>query len=210
GVVPVNEETLDALTRAAHALKDAGLVLKEERPPGVERGPELWTKLFARAASGYLREFYEGRENLAGADARFLLSSSAAADAAPPLLDDFLDAWNERDCLRAALLEWMKETPLIVAPVGALEAFAHGSRKVRVREQSLSIFRAFGYAQTYNVYGLPAASVPCGRTRAGLPIGVQIIGRPFAEETVLAAARILEDALGGWTQPAEKSMNAER
>lgn len=209
GVVKVNEETLDALKRAAHALKDAGLVVNEERPPGVERGPLLWTKLFSRAASVYLRRFYEGEETQAGADARFLLESAAAADAAPPLLDDFLDAWNERDCLRAALLEWMKETPLIVAPVGAVEAFAHGTRKVRVEEETLSVFRAFGHAQTYNVYGLPAASVPAGRTRAGLPTGVQIIGRPFAEEMVLAAARIVEAALGGWTQPAEESMNAE-
>ncbi|HEX8491498.1 MAG TPA: amidase [Pyrinomonadaceae bacterium] len=210
GVVPVNEETLDALKRVAHALKDAGLVVKEERPPGVERGPELWTKLFARAAANYLRRFYEGLEREAGADARFLLASAAAADSAPPLLDDFLLAWDERDCLRAALLEWMKETPLIVAPVGAVEAFAHGARKVRVEEQTLSVFRAFGYAQTYNVYGLPSASVPAGRTREGLPIGVQIIGRPFAEGTVLAAARIVESALGGWTQPAEERMNAER
>jgi Asp-tRNA(Asn)/Glu-tRNA(Gln) amidotransferase A subunit family amidase len=34
-----------------------------------------------------------------------------------------------------------------------------------------------------------------------LPIGVQIIGRPFAEETVLVAAAIIEEALGGWQAP---------
>jgi Asp-tRNA(Asn)/Glu-tRNA(Gln) amidotransferase A subunit family amidase len=51
------------------------------------------------------------------------------------------------------------------------------------------------------VLGLPSVSVPAGRTREGLPIGVQIIGRPFAESTVLAAASILEESLGGWAQP---------
>jgi amidase len=189
-VSPVNEETKAAVQAAARALADAGLVVEERRPPGVERGPELWPRLFARAAANQLRLAYEGREEAAGADARFLLSASAAA--APQELDDFLAAWDERDCLRAELLRWMKETPLIVAPVGSVEAFEHGARKVSVDGEAVSVFRAFGYAQTFNVFGLPAVCVPAGRTRAGLPIGVQLIGRPFAEEMVLAAAALLE------------------
>jgi len=69
----------------------------------------------------------------------------------------------------------------------------------------MSVFRAFGYAQTYNVYGLPSVCVPAARTKMGLPIGVQIIGRPFEEEAVLAAAFIVEEALGGWQPPADLS-----
>jgi Asp-tRNA(Asn)/Glu-tRNA(Gln) amidotransferase A subunit family amidase len=40
--------------------------------------------------------------------------------------------------------------------------------------------------------------VPAGLTEAGLPLGVQIVGRPHAEGEVLAAARVVEEALGGW------------
>ncbi len=200
GVSPVSRETLAAVKRVAGALADAGLIVEEARPPGVERGPELWTKLFARAAQNYLRRVYEGQEQLAGADARFLLA--VAKDAPPPALDDFLDAWNERDQLRHELLRWMTETPLIVAPVGATQAFEHGARRVQTEEQSVSVFRSFSYSQTYNVYGLPAVSVPAGRTPEGLPVGVQIIGRPFAEEMVLEAAAIVEAALGSWSPPA--------
>jgi len=57
------------------------------------------------------------------------------------------------------------------------------------------VFRAFSYAQTYNVFGLPAVTVPAGQSDTGLPIGIQIIARPFAEATALAAAAIVEDAL---------------
>jgi amidase len=200
GATPVNEETRAAVQSAARALEDAGLSVEEERPPGVGRGPELWSRLFARAAADGLRLAYEGREDAAGADARFLLSATARA--APQTLDDFLAAWNERDGLRTELLRWMEETPLIVAPVGCVEAFEHGARKVQVEGQAVSVFRAFGYSQTFNVFGLPVVSVPVGRTRLGLPVGVQLIGRPFAEETVLAAAAVLEAALGGFTPPA--------
>jgi Asp-tRNA(Asn)/Glu-tRNA(Gln) amidotransferase A subunit family amidase len=200
GVSPVSRETLAAVKRVAGALADAGLIVEEARPPGVERGPELWTKLFARAAQNYLRQAYEGQEHLAGADARFLLA--VAAEALPPALDDFLDAWNERDLLRRELLRWMTKTPLIIAPVGAGVAFEHGARRVQAGEQSVSVFRSFGYSQTYNVYGLPAVAVPAGRTPEGLPVGVQVIGRPFAEEMLLEAAAIVEAALGGWSLPA--------
>ncbi|MBA3767777.1 MAG: amidase, partial [Acidobacteria bacterium] len=78
---------------------------------------------------------------------------------------------------------------------------AHGTRRIETGGQSTSVFRAFGYSQTYNVYGLPSVSLPAARTRDGLPIGVQIIGRPFEEEAVLAAAFVVEEALGGWQPP---------
>ena len=102
---------------------------------------------------------------------------------------------------RAALLDWMKATPLLIAPVGATPAYKNGTLKVMVGERTMSTFRAFSYSQTFNAFDLPAVVVPAGRSMEGLPIGVQIIGRPFAEEMVLAAAAIVEEALGGWQMP---------
>jgi Asp-tRNA(Asn)/Glu-tRNA(Gln) amidotransferase A subunit family amidase len=52
-----------------------------------------------------------------------------------------------------------------------------------------------------NLSGLPAVVVPAGKTSAGLPIGVQIVGRPFAESEILAVATVIERALGGYTRP---------
>jgi Asp-tRNA(Asn)/Glu-tRNA(Gln) amidotransferase A subunit family amidase len=125
----------------------------------------------------------------------------AALDKAPsPPLDEFVKAQVERRDLRAAFIQWMRATPLVIAPVGAVPAFEHGARRVDVEGQGMSVFRAFGYSRAVNVLGFPSVSVPAGRTREGLPIGVQIIGRPFAEEAVLAAASIIEESLGGWVQ----------
>ncbi|HVF51517.1 MAG TPA: amidase [Pyrinomonadaceae bacterium] len=199
GIAPVTVETEQAVERAAHALARAGLDVRHERPPHVEQGQRLWLELFAPATRQMLRAEFAGREDAGGPSVRMLLERRSSAPEAS--LADYFRAWTERDRLRGALVEWMKETPLLVAPVGAAPAFAHGARTVSVGAQELSIFRAFSYAQTCNTYDLPAVAVPAGQTGEGLPVGVQIIGRPRAERSVLAAARIVEAALGGWQRP---------
>jgi Asp-tRNA(Asn)/Glu-tRNA(Gln) amidotransferase A subunit family amidase len=199
GNVPVTPETREAVVSAARALEEAGLIVSEGRPPGIERGPDLWSGLFQRAAQHHLRESYAGREESAGPLARAVLKMAASAPV--QTLDQFIDAWQERDRLRVELVGWMETTPLIIAPVGATHAFEHEARKVVVEGEELSIFRAFGYSQTFNAYNLPAVCVPAGRSREGLPIGVQLVGQPGAEEFILAAARIIEERLGGWQPP---------
>ena len=199
GVAPVSEETRRAVETAARGLRDAGLLTEEIRPPGIERGHDLWLKLFSRASVVQLRNVYAGQEEKGGEFVRWRLAT--ADDKPAPSLDEYISSWLERDRLRAALVEWMEETPLIVAPVGATPAYSHDTQKVIVGEHVMSTFRAFSYSQTFNVFDLPVVVVPAGRTSEGLPIGVQIVGRPFAEETVLAAAAIIEDALGGWQAP---------
>jgi Asp-tRNA(Asn)/Glu-tRNA(Gln) amidotransferase A subunit family amidase len=192
-------ETEQAIQAALRALGEAGLNVVEEVPPGLERAGALWPALFSHASMIQLRAVYAGHEERAGAVVRAVLSS--AGNSSQPSVDDSAGAWTERDALRFALIKWMKTTPLIIAPVGATPAFKHGSRRVTVGEEDLSVFRAFSHARACNVLDLPCVSVPVGRTREGLPLGVQIIGSPFAEEAVLAAASIIEEALGGWIQP---------
>jgi amidase len=199
GVSPVSDETRSAVETAARALAGARLVVDDRRPPGVERGHDLWLKLFSRASVVQLRNVYAGHEEQGGDFVRWRLAT--ADDTPTPSLDDYISSWLERDRLRAALVEWMEETPLIVAPVGAVPAYRHDTHKVTVGNRTISAFRAFSYSQTFNVFDLPVVVVPAGRSSEGLPIGVQIVGRPFAEDAVLAAAAIIEATLGGWRPP---------
>ena len=212
--VPVTEETTKAIKAAAKALSETGLEVNEAKPPGVSEGPRLWIALFSRAAREQLQEFYRGRESEAGplvspaleAEAREENELGAKIERAEALAG----ALVERERLREEILRWMKTTPLVVMPVGSVPAFAHGASRVDVRGKSLSIFRAFGYAHAANVFGLPSAVVPAGSSAEGLPIGVQIIGRPFEERTVLAAAAVIEEALGGWQRPPSSSSELHR
>jgi amidase len=193
GVVPVTEETSRAVATAARVLADAGFITEERRPPHVERGNELWLKLFSRASVVQLRQVYAGRESEGGSFVSWRLSS--AGQTPPPTIDEYIAGWMERDRAREELLRWMETTPIIVAPVGATPAYEHDTLKVTVRGETFGTFRAFSYAQTFNVFDLPVVTVPAGRSAEGLPIGVQIVGRPNAEELVLAVAEIVEEAL---------------
>ncbi|HYJ87370.1 MAG TPA: amidase [Pyrinomonadaceae bacterium] len=199
GVSPVTDQTRKAVEQAAQALSDAGLVTENILPPGIERGHEMWLKLFSRASVVQLRNVYAGNEDKAGDFVRWRLAT--ADDTLSQTIDDYIDSWLQRDQLRELLLEWMEDRPLLVAPVGATPALKHDAHKVTVGDETFSSFRAFSYSQAFNVFDLPVVVVPAGRSDEGLPIGVQIVGRPFAEATVLDAAAIVEAALGGWRMP---------
>jgi len=199
GVTPVTKETQRAVRDAAGALAEAGLRTEERRPPHVERGYDLWVELFSRASVVQLRGVYGGYEDRAGSFVSWRLRT--ADDTPSPTLDQYITSWMERDRLRAELLEWLTTTPIIVAPVGATAAYDHDTLKVSVDGRTFGNFKAFSYSHAFNVFDLPVVCVPAGSSSDGMPIGVQIIGRPYEEETVLTAAGIVEQALGGWRRP---------
>lgn len=200
GALKATEEIASAVRRAAVALESAGLTVVCERPPHVERATDVWLSLFEYQTQRYVRAVYVGREELAGRAARVILERGRRWGEPP--LEQLLAAWEERDRLRAELLSWMEETPLFVSPVGAVAAFRHEEfGRVELGGVSVPTFRAMAFAHAANVFDLPAVCVPAGRTRDGLPVGVQITGRPFEEERVLAAALVVEEAVGGRQPP---------
>jgi amidase len=200
GAVPSSVETRAAVSRAARALADAGADVFEATPPGVASATEMWLSLFEYATQRFIRRMYEGREDEAGRAARVILDRGARWGA--PALEDVLKAWEERDRVRASLRVWMEDVPLFVAPVGAVPAFRHEEfGRLEFEGRSVSTFRAFSHAHAANVFDLPAVCVPASVTQTGLPVGVQIVGRPHEEALVLDAARVLEESLGGWRPP---------
>ena len=68
---------------------------------------------------------------------------------------------------------------------------------VFVKEQ----FVAGSYSMTYNLTGWPAVAIRGGTSPEGLPIGVQVVARPWREDVALAVAQHLETVLGGWQRP---------
>ncbi len=82
----------------------------------------------------------------------------------------------------------------ILTPATPSSAFPIGDREMA--EDPVKMYLNDVFTVTVNMAGLPAISVPAGKDSAGLPLGLQLIGRPFDEETLFAAARIIENSHG--------------
>ena len=90
---------------------------------------------------------------------------------------------------------------ILIAPVASIPAFRHGERSWTIDGATVDYLDAMSYTQWFNILGNPVAVVPAGRSPEGLPIGVQVIGRPYEEEIVLSVAASIERALGGFVPP---------
>ena len=90
----------------------------------------------------------------------------------------------------------MQEYPVLLCPVCSIPAFRHGERQWKVDGQEVKYLDVMRYTQWFNLLAAPAAVVPVGRSPEGLPIGVQIVARPFEDETALAVAAIIDREFG--------------
>jgi amidase len=109
---------------------------------------------------------------------------------------ELLNAWAQMDLLRAKTLEEMREFPVLLCPVASVPAWRHGEREWTIDGETVEYLDAVRYTQWFNTLGAPAAVVPVGRSPEGMPIGVQIAGRPFEDEVVLGVAGIVDRAYG--------------
>jgi Asp-tRNA(Asn)/Glu-tRNA(Gln) amidotransferase A subunit family amidase len=198
-ITPVTSETAAAVRTAADALRTQGFKVAEWRPQNLDRVWQLWWNLFGRAGQMSFAPTIENRE----AELSPILRAFRvmAAEAPPLTTQDLLNTLLARDVLRGKLLEKMEEFPILLCPVCAIPAFRHGEREWMVQGRKVEYLKAMSYSQWFNLLGNPAAVVPVGRSPEGLPIGVQIVGRPWEDEAVLGVAAIIEEACGGFRRP---------
>ena len=81
-------------------------------------------------------------------------------------------------------------------PVCSVPAFRHNERSWSIDGQTVRYLDAMRYMQWFNLLGSPAAVVPVRQSPEQLPIGVQVAGRPYEDELVLAVADVLDRSFG--------------
>jgi aspartyl-tRNA(Asn)/glutamyl-tRNA(Gln) amidotransferase subunit A len=88
-----------------------------------------------------------------------------------------------------------KEVDLLAGPTVPITACNIGTEEVRIGNTRMGVIPLLTqHTRPYNLNGFPAITVPCGFSKNGLPIGFQLAGKPFDEETVLRAAFAYEQA----------------
>jgi Asp-tRNA(Asn)/Glu-tRNA(Gln) amidotransferase A subunit family amidase len=198
-VTPVTPETATAVCTVAETLRQHSFKVEHWVPPGLERIWRLWWNLFGRAGQMAFEQTVAGREDELSPVFRDFRTRVAAE---PPLTaGELLNTLLERDVIRNAILGKMEEFPIVICPVCAVPAFRHGEREWIVQGRQVEYLKAMSYSQWFNLLGNPAAVVPVGKSPEGLPIGVQIVGRPWQEQEVLAVAAKIEDSCGGFRHP---------
>jgi Asp-tRNA(Asn)/Glu-tRNA(Gln) amidotransferase A subunit family amidase len=90
----------------------------------------------------------------------------------------------------------MREYPLLLTPVCSIPAFKAGERAWNIEGSSVSYLDAMRFTQWFNLLAAPAAVVPVGSSAEGLPIGVQVAGRPYEDELVLRIANVVDAEFG--------------
>ena len=201
GRIPVTAETREAVRRCAHLLQTSGMEVENFCPEGLEQARQLWWKFFGIAGGMILRPMLRGREqNLSNILREFYMWTAAEPAHTG---DSLLNAWLARDELREKILLQMRNYPVLICPTAAIPAFRHGEREWQVEGQTVKYLDAWSYCEWFNLLGFPAVVVPLGHSSEGLPIGVQIVGRPWEEELVLAVTAKLEGKRGPWQGPTE-------
>ena len=196
---PITAETRLAMTQAASLLSERGLRVEEFRPDGLEEARQLWWKFFGTAGRMILGPMLRGHESeLSPILREFSLWTSAEPAHTG---DSLLGTWLGRDDVRERVLLQMRKYPVLLCPTAAIPAFRHGEREWQVEGKTVKYLDAWSYCEWFNLLGFPAAVVPMGYSAEGMPIGVQIVGRPWEEELVLAVASLLEEIRGEFSQP---------
>lgn len=192
GHVQADPEVRDLVAAAARRFEDLGAHVEEVGPmfgPLQEHFEPLWIGSFATR----FRQIPSQLHDKLDPGLRALMEKGLAIT-----LADYARAFEARSRLARDLALWHRKYDLLLAPVAPT---AGPPVETLYNSDAFSRWtKGAPYTLPCNLTGQPAASMPAGLTRDGLPVGLQIIGPPRADEVVLRAMRAFESA-SGWTWP---------
>ena len=178
-----------AIVRAADALSDMGAEVTYAEPPMFQRAVELWAMLLGED----IRWQRPLLDSVMGEGGRKFLDF--AQEIFPTLdLAGYLPLHAERHGIELAWHRFLTEYHVLLLPTWAQPPFELGY-DISSLSAAQSVLELLRPVLPMNMMGLPAAVVNAGMA-AGLPVGVQVVGRRFADLTCLAVAEMIEQALG--------------
>lgn len=193
GMAAVAKEVREVVDNAVARLEAAGAAMAETCPD-LSIADEAFRPLRAY-------QFAATRAELLDASRRSLLKPEVVWNIEEGLrltARDLCAAERARATMRSNMVAFLDEHEFLLSPTAPVSPFPVEQRYVeRIEDQPMETYLdwlALGYAVT--VTGCPAISIPCGLTREGLPVGLQIVASPYSEERLLSFAAWCEAVLG--------------
>ncbi len=184
----IDPEVLALTEAAARAFEALGATV-EEVDPGFADPADILETLWFTGAWNVLRAIPEARWG--EVDPGFVRAAQAGREIAGA---DFVAAANARGALYLTMARFHERYDLLLTPTLAVPAFEAGHDTPPDGSYGDNWLGWTPYSYPFNLTLQPAASVPCGLTKAGLPVGLQIVGPMGRDGAVLRAARAYEAA----------------
>ena len=180
----VGEAVMEAIWR----LERLGAVIVPIAIPGIDGIVDCWLPIALAEAATYHQHSFRTKADLYGDDVRFLLEAGELT-----LATTYINAQRVRLAWKSSLKDAMRDVDVIVTPTLPNTAMKVGETMSRIGAREETVFAVSArFCAPFNMAGLPAASIPCGFAPNGLPIGLQIVGKPFDEEMVLKLGHAFE------------------
>lgn len=208
GGIPVTQDTKRALARLANELQHIGCRVEERNPDGFdfEIAWETWGALAIAERAATAPERVIERVDALRASLGNVPVARGSALGARATLADYMVILNRRDALIAALETFLQSWDVFLCPVSVGPAVPHVpfGTPIQVDGTTVPYFLAgTSYTCPFNLTGSPAVVLPLARSaQEGLPIGVQVVGRRWAEPELLAITAKLAQLTGAFRAPA--------
>ena len=177
----INRDILSGVDDALKSLEDMGAHVEEVSVPMLEHAGAAQPVIMLSEAFAYHQNNLRAKPELFGEMVRARFRTGGLFSSG-----DYVQAQRVRNVLKRQFAEVLREVDVVASPTMSNPA-------PRFDEMdAMTTSRVPSFTGPYNLTGMPAISVPCGFTSAGLPIGLQIAGKPFDEPTVFRAAYAYE------------------
>lgn len=185
----VDAEVRRAIDDARDRAKHLGAAIVPVRMPNIAELNTIARVILLAEASALMERHFAHRDAI-GADVLALLDQGRLLAAT-----DYVNAQRARTQFHREFEELFREIDLVFTPCAPITAPRIGQMTVAIDgiEEDVRL-ASTRFVRGINVVGLPAMSIPCGKSKAGLPIGLQIIARPLEERLLLQTAAALEDS----------------
>jgi aspartyl-tRNA(Asn)/glutamyl-tRNA(Gln) amidotransferase subunit A len=185
GYAKVDPEVAAIVKKAVSVFEDLGAKV-EEKNPGFEDPASLFMTHWFSGAAFLLKSIPKEKHELIDPGLREMAAQGEKVSA-----HDFLDAQLKRGALGAHMNLFHRDYDLLVTPTLSIPAFDAGKEVAdKMLQSRWTDWTPFSFP--FNLTQQPAASIPCGLTAAGLPVGLHLVGPKYADARVLRAARAFE------------------